>query len=705
MPLQSVLQAFLATIAGYLLLLAPGQAWWRGYQNVLPNLFCQVCLSVVWTSCLALLLAIEGHFSLPLILLANAAFAMLGFLYNLLGRQAVPEFVTRERDRVGPILVLLALCAYWPAYPTFYGSGDSTMYVTGGIHLAQSGGLSVEDPIPGALSPALREQSFGSVNQFLPDQPPYSRTAGGLLLEKLDAEEAWPAFFPLPTIWSGILASVLGPRAAPGFAPLFAALALWPIFLVSRRLAPMWLAVAATLGCALNGASYYFARFAMSEPIVTFFLWTGIAALAAWEDEGRRGDLQIASLGIGAAILTRPEFALVLAAFLALRSITAPRKQTVQAALFFWIPLSALLGLSLFMIREIPGAYMAPILEPAHYYGIGSRNLIVQNPGMSAGLALSVLLFAAVLKRARLLATATAMVIAFAPALANALSSRLLVERGLTWTWLYVGSALPVLALIGSWSLWRRRHESRALILVPTLLLVVASVLLWNPHVNPVLPWAGRRLVPALLPCLFVLAAAGLTLLAKRNLVAAALALLLCCAGVQPAGHAVWGHDFFAGSVEDLERLNKALPKEGMLAINVNLGVYMFDTPLWLLYGRPSLIIPPERLASGRQRLTAITSVFAEHTPLYYLTRAEVPVPQNPLLEREKLTTLRFGRLLLEQTYDRVPVQRQRYLAGVALFQLKPKGLPGRLKKRFSPNSPGLAAPPEHPETSPNPQR
>lgn len=666
------LEYFRSLIAAYLLLLAPGQAWWRGYHSILPPLFSQLVLSLIWTSSVALVLTIAEEFSLPLILLINGSATLLGFLFNLLGRINVPELVTRERDRIGPILVVAALLAFWPAYPTFYGSGDSTMYISGGVHLAATGRMSIDDSIPPKLRPSLRQDLFRSVHQFRPGDPPYSRTPGGLVLESQSAETAWPAFFPMPTIWAGIASGALGVRAAPGFAPLFAALALWPIFLVARRLTPLPLALAATLACAANGASYYLARFAMSEPIATFFIWAGIAALAAWEDEGRRGDLQLAGGAFGAAALARPELALVIAGVMALRGLVIPERSARRLSLAFFLPLAAMLLLTALEIGKIPGAYMAPVFEPAQHLFTRATTFLNQRPGMAAVAVASILGACATFARFRALGTAVRLSIAFIPAVGVTINSPMLGGRTLNWMWIYAGTATLVLAGVGAIALWRRRNESGAMVLVPVLFAVIGAALFWNPHVHPYLPWAARRLTPVLLPAAFVLAAAGIGAIARRSVVASMVALAICAAGVWPAGRAVWAHEFFEGSYEELERLADALPDDGPVVLNMNLNSYMFGTPLWLLYGRENFSVRPDKLISGRQQISSAAHSFGREQHIYYLTKALYEPRPIPFVRSEFVTHLYFARRLLEKTFDQMPTRRIRYPAKVALYKLTP---------------------------------
>jgi hypothetical protein len=682
MSANSLAEAFLSLVATYLIVIAPGQAWWRGYRSILPLPFAQVLASLAWTSTIALLLTATESFSLPTLLLINGATTLVGFLFNLLGRGRVPEEVSRERDRIGPAIVLAALLAYWPAYPTFYGAGDSTMYVVGGVHLARTGRLSIEDPLAASMGPILRADLFHSIHQYLPGGPPFSRTPGGLVKEFPGDPVAWPAFFPVPTIWSAIVAALLGAPAAPGFAPLFAALSLWPVFLVARRLAHPFLAVMATLAVAANGASYYFARFALSEPLATFFLWSGMAALAAWEDERREGDAELAALALGTAAVVRPELLLFTAGLLALRPLLVGPAVRASLPGRTFIVFAATVALTTFEIATIPGAYLAPLVEPVQ--ALAFRLGLPVQFGTTTGwsVILGGILTLAALTRIRSLSLPARLALAFGPALGVLATSRWMGHRTLTWLWINAGWATLAVAALGALVLWSQRRRSGAFVVVLAAFIVTGAVLFWHPHVNPYLPWAARRAVPVLFPALFVFAAVGLDGLARASRIAAAVALALCVAGVWPAGRAVWGYDFFGGSIEDLEQLVDAIPDDGVIALSVNLNPYMFGTPLWLLYGRENFTVTLEELKAGRRQLSSATYAFRPDRPVYYLTRSEPEQYRIPLVQRERLTTLRFGRLLLEQTVDRAPVQRQRYMAGVAIDRLTPAFGEGRRARR-----------------------
>ena len=82
MPTPAIIAGTVPVLfAAYFLLLAPGQAWWRGRESAAPRLFVRVAVSVAWTTAVGLGLIVAESFSLPRLIVINAASALIGYLW------------------------------------------------------------------------------------------------------------------------------------------------------------------------------------------------------------------------------------------------------------------------------------------------------------------------------------------------------------------------------------------------------------------------------------------------------------------------------------------------------------------------------------------------------------------------------------------------------------------------------------------------
>ncbi|MBI5506237.1 MAG: hypothetical protein HY899_15685 [Deltaproteobacteria bacterium] len=662
-------------------LLAPGWAWWRGSRFLSPA-FGAVALSVIVTTVVATSATALQHFSLGAVVAINAAITIAGLLAARRSRMRRPtpgSSPSAPGNALGALVFAGSLVAFWPAYPTFFAASDSTAYVDSGVWLARSGTLAKHDDLGPTLTPELRDSLFDSMSQVFGAGPPYRRMPGAMMLRSRDSDTAWPAFFPVPAVWAGLSSAALGARHAGAYAPLFAALAVWALFILASRWLGVALGLFAALLSAANGASYYAARMPLSEPLAWFFAVGGLAAAAACQNErgeehASGSDAVLAGAAFGAAIFTRVDFALFLGgALLLLPWLRGSSPARLPRA--FFVALAAVALLTVIELAALPGSYIDPLTDSLR--GLRLRLLMAywNHPAAVAGATAGVAVVAAsmIAWLGAVRALRVGLLLGFL--IAHAMAANFLAMRAATWLSFYLGWAGLALAALGALVLYRSELPGRSLFLA--LLASVCLVLFYNPHVFPSLPWGSRRFVPVLIPAAILTASVGISAAWRWRRVAGLVAAAALAVSVLPGGRAVWGQRFFDGAPEQLEKFAAALPDDGVVMINRSLSAHMFGAALWLLYDRNSVAVFPDSTKAGRLEMVSVVQAFADKKPVYWITNAlETPV-KIPFVARQEVARVNIALPLLEQTYDRVPERRERYLTPIAIFRLTPS-LDGR---------------------------
>lgn len=697
MPLDLPERPLLFLLSFWLFLYAPGLALLRRCPGTVSASFVRVLVSVTTTTLTATSLAIAEVFSLPALLATNLAVTILFLAAGTsLGRREVEAASSASdgslrpgKDVVGPLIVVAALAAYWPAYPTFLGTSDSTVYVSTGISLARHGTLARDDELGPSLPLRVRELLFDSMSQVFGDTgPPYRRMPGGIMIESLDATRAWPCFFPVPSVWSAIFVAAGAPghdrpeEAAPDYAPVFAALALWAFWHLARGwLGAAWGLTAVVL-LAGSGAFYGAARMPLSEPVAAYFALSALALMASWRraspaavssDVGPdRVAAMVAGAAMGAAVLVRVEIALLVALAFAAMPRSGParagRLPTAFVAAFL-----AMTGLAVVQALLLPGTYVSPLLD--HLGNVRIRYLLTYGPPSAALLgAVGLGGLAALGLGTRLFGLSATLRWSFVAAVLGGHwgASNFLVERTPMWLSFYVGWAGLALAATGAFLAWRQRDLLPAGPFVLALAAATAAILFYNPHVYPALPWGARRFVPLLLPLLLLLAChASARAAARSRLLGLACAAALVFGTVQ-GGRPVWGKALLEGAWEQLEAIAAAVPGEGTLLVDRDVSSMMVAPALWLVHDRNSVTIPPTLSSSRSQReLPGLVWFLAPRGPVHLLTRGVgMPLPV-PKVKMTLVTRVTAGLRFMEQTYDRPPENTERYLMPMAVYRLE----------------------------------
>ena len=699
----ALLSSIPAAAALYLTTYGPGQAWWRGVPSGLPSAFARLVTSLLWTTLVGLVLAATETFSLPRLVAVNGLVALAGYL----ARRGRPRG-GGVRDMIGPLVLAATILAAWPPYAPFVAGADATGYVASGIHLARHHRLWKHDPVAARLSPMARRLSFPSA-RGRPWQPPYTRMLGGMVIDTPDDSTVRPSFFPVPMVWAAVFADALGARRVAAFAPLFAGAALWAMWLVARRRMPAWPALAAVGLAGGSAAGVWIARMPLADPIAWALLWAGLAATDAWMEGRSRADGVLAGLALGGACLTRIEYALFVVLAFAVWSLWGGFRRWAAAAPI--IALSAMLAATAAQQVWLPGAYTAPFAEV--WSGIVYR----WTPVVSGHLPLVVLgglaAVAAVAWLLRALGTERGLSLALLAGVSVVYVSYThpRPDRSLPWLLAYLGWPALLLAPLGLYLLWRRREREPGNGLLLALGLVTSAVILYNPRVLPVHPWAIRRFIPVILPVAILAAALAANRLSHlladavgalaSNQTAAdpppspvatrlsaarwtlragsQLGTLLVWAGVAAGillpARAIWNSHYYRGSYEQLAGLAEKIGPGTVTLLDTRLAGHVLATPLWLLYDRNSVPV----YAVSRQRrnvIAGLTRALSNQWNVLLLVPAATDLKPIPWTRATRAFDYAIDIEIPDIATKGPPRRSRRLLTHLAAYRLEPIRFP-----------------------------
>ncbi|HEY2773516.1 MAG TPA: hypothetical protein VGK20_05635 [Candidatus Binatia bacterium] len=676
--------------AAYFCFYAPGQLLVARRGGQVPVAFARVLASTVATTVCATALAVSGKFSLPSTIAATLVLAAAGAVARTRWREPQPPGAARRvcRDPIGLAVVAAALLAYWPGYPAFLGASDSSAYLGAGVWLAHHGTLALHDDLGPTLPAVTREVLFDSMSQATGSNgPPYRRLPGGIVVESLDDTEAWPAFFPVPSVWAALFATAGAPglatrdEAAPGYAPVFGALALWAFSMLARCWCGPVLGLVAT---ALLGASepfYYFARMPTSEAVAAFFTISTLAVLSRTASSPRRDTVLLAGAALGAAVFTRIEVVAFLAMALCIQPASAlwngpglqsPRRLTV----LLLAPVAILFALAVAQAVLMPGTWALPVpdlLENARIrllflyenpYSSDTTHLVI-----AAALAAMV---AVALSLRRLGWKATLRWCFLAAVLGGHwMAASFLFDRTPMWLSFYVGSATLALAAAGFALAWQDRDVLAAAPLALGFGLSSALILFYNPHVYPELVWGGRRFVPLLLPMLLLLA----TYCARKLGARSRLLMFACLATMAFAVHEgaglVWNRKLFEDGYQSFRELAESIPPGGTVLVDRDVSAMMISPALWMLADRNNLTVPSRDSADDDNFLPGLVWYLTARGPVYYVSNgvgAQDPIPH---VRMTTVTRPILALRVVEETYDRLPNGTERDVTEIGIFRLE----------------------------------
>jgi hypothetical protein len=631
----SVGAALAAVTLAWLLVEPPGWALAR-LAGLRADRFTRIWAGIVVTSVLGLGLARAGWFSLPALLVGLGGLVVLGAAAAPPARGSTPPRAGVPRGcGVVAVLAALGVLAWsFPPYDTTIAAADSTMYVSAGVHLARTGSLSVADDVVPLLPREAATVLFTSLG-FL-NRGPFVRLPGGLLMSTLEAPRAVPAFFPLLPVWTGILTLGGGPAAAPLAAPLFSALGVSAIVLLTGEVFGLLAAVSAGLALLANFALWWFARFTMPEPLALAAAWAGFALLRRADAAGDRRLAALAGAVLGLAGLARTEMFLFVGAAMVLAWAwhRGPAAMAEVGGGFLALVVVALLNGESSPSHHLTYLRNDLALNVAGaYFGATSAGLLGV-AGVAAVLILVLLvvlgLVAALRGRRRGIGSMRGLV-RFAGPLALLVALAVYVRVGgdfLPWRdlgWLAAYCSWPLLALAaaGAPLVWRR--DGFAVRVAAWAAAIAAVVFLLNPRVAAYQPWAIRRFLPLVIPAAAVAGGAALAWIAERRSRLVALALLGLVVGleVRPV-LGVRGLGYYDGDLATVERLAARIPANAIVGIDSSIADIQLQVPLWLVTGRESLM-----LNEGGQRWQSVMrGLLGSGRPVMWISSGREP-PRN----------------------------------------------------------------------------
>ncbi len=605
------------------------------------DLFAGIWWGLALTSLVGVVLARAGQFSLGRLALAVGSVALVALPVAWWRGRAVDELAVApeelRRVRVLAVLMGALACAwFWPPFDTFMGAADSTMYVDAGIHLARTGSYEIADTVARLLPADLAKALFRSVS--LSDAGPYIRLPGGLLTHARDAPTATPAFFPLLSLWTGILAAIGGPEAAPAVAPIGMALATWAITLFAGEAFGFAVALPTALVFVGNFAVWWFGRFPMSEPLTVAFVWGGLVFLG-------RGAPLTAGLMLGIGGVARAE-TLVFA---------------IAAVGLWWAWTSV-------SIRQVialaVGAAIAGVLAAAGLFASPNHHVAyLKNDLAMAWLQMVFRVLPAIWDGRVLTAFALLPILPLAAGVAAAWRRRTIGKRVIRVVFLvgiavvtvlylrlggrpeplrhlgWLASSLsPVglaLGMIGGVLLWSRGGPAARLGAI--LLVLVAAIFVPSPRVASYQPWAMRRYLPVVLPGLAL--GAGLVLgtfwtTERRWLRGAAVALTVLIVGLQVRPTlAMRQAGYYEDSLARVRTIADQIPPDGVVVLDGGFADLQMQVPLWLVFGRETIVAT----GGGPAWRTLLSTLVAAERRTYWLQNRYASAPQAKNLTFTKI--------------------------------------------------------------------
>lgn len=576
----------------------------------------------VWTL-LAVALAQEGYFRLLALLLAGTVAVGLGVAFlRLLQPDVVP--ISRREMMFFLLIGIAGLLLFgWPAehYPLL---GDSAIYPNTAARLVSTGGLSYHyEPLDG-LTPAQKQLFYVPSDRQLAwiQFKSYKGVLfGTYYITDVGKNVAVSSRPPAAIVWMGLFEMLFGPRSMFYVTSLFGVLSLFAVYFLGKRLYGQAAGALATLWLCVSFPQIHFSRTPYAEIPGQFFLLAAAYGLVCYLQRRRVGHLLLGVAALTAAFAARIDAILVLPALFFFLLVLAHRRDGRGLAAMVG-SLVAGIGYSVWTVnRSYAGAN-------AEMFLAGVQRLL-QQPGVGLLLALGlvtlvILSFVVALvpfrlppKIARCLwAILTACILV---GVGYALHIRPLTpeyemaggqlvpshnEEVMAVAAQYIGPLVFWLAACGlAVALWKYGLFSEQMFFAA--LIASQAVLFFSQYmVDFVYPVALRRIVPAVVPGLFLFAALALSSLARRHrwrLAAAALAGIVVASLVAVSGR-YWFYQEGRGTWKFLASLEQRLPSDAVILFEPEADGSVagwFAAPLWSFFGRPVLLLNRGELDAG----------------------------------------------------------------------------------------------------------
>jgi hypothetical protein len=512
-------------------------------------------------------------------------------------------------EAAGFVAVGALACAMFVGRPfeMLIGGRDATVYLVGGVALAQGGSFIIHD---------RGRQFIGAENmtKFYPAPPtPRSRFIRPSVFVK------YPGFYfvdpqkgeliaqglPLFPALVGLFYTYGGLHAAFAAVSWIGVLAVLCVFAAG---AGLFGAPAATIGAVLltlDLAEIWAARYPVAEIVMQMLVF---AATAAYVRRDRFGE-GLAGALLGAALFARIE-AVAVAVPALLLGIVGWRRRRSFVSLSFWGPFLGVAGAAL--------AY-AVCLQPNYlrmaFIRLSAGETRLLRKLAAAPLEVLLLLVAALAaawmvtrmarrftatpqRLGRTLAIAVGLLAFYGylvrPHLTFAFSGE---ERTLVWLSWYVGPLVLIGGVAGFvWFLWSEVDERT--LFAATALLTLAALFLQFTFVNVIQIYMTRRYIPAVLPLVFLSFGALLSAVVRRRLggaaVAWALAAILLAAatyGVVARSRHLYRHREYQNVSADIAGLAERLSGADLVLLSDPAARDLLGPALEFVYGIPTLSV------------------------------------------------------------------------------------------------------------------
>lgn len=576
-----------------------------------------------------LLLGLAGAFGAA----GVGALAVAGGLLGWAGRPAATGPRSARWAVLEPVAVFaVAASVLLPGWDVAIYGTDATVYRATGVHLARTGSLAMDDTLlaeiwPGMLVPLFPAADVDVAGVRL-------RSPAGLAFEH-GTTRVWSAFSQLPSVWQAVGWSVAGGRGVATVTPLLAAAALAAFWLVVRRHAGLAVAAVATgLQCVLM-VQVMIARLGLSEVGAQLMLWGGALALWRWEHTRAVAPALAAGVGFGLAAVTRLEYLAFVPVALGFswllpggRAMAVPRS-AIALALAGWATATALLLIVPSHYRLAFWLFVGPLWQFRELDSVAAIAAAVAGGTAVAALAVVALWRMRAgkpgLVRAAVGAGLAAWVVLFLLQGRSASAGQVLeVLRAYTvWPVLLLGVA-------GLVPLGRAMWASGAGRLVFMLAVTTGVHLAVDLHASAGAVWAGRRLLPVVLPALCAGVGAAIGAVGRRS---PALGLAVAAFGLVTTAEPTlrWVQQpWYADTSDQVAAVAALVPEDAVAIVDGGLADALLDVALWLEHDRPSVVTIG--VAGATEPVLALASMLAPRR-LVLLRHAFLQPPARPGLQ------------------------------------------------------------------------
>ncbi len=588
------LAAALATLAIFfvpgLTLVAALGGEGKARLSLLEQTYLTVAGSLLVSGFLSLFLAEIGLFSpsrTAVIVSAGAALAIATFRRRL---SLHPGPASRSEILVAAALIAFAVVVYFPPFEHILGGRDPGVYVNAGFHLARDGRLVYDDPVVAGIP---RE----SWPLFFPDKklPPWDYLRyQGFRLESPESARVVPHGLHLYPVWIATASTLYQPKSGLYATPFFALMGVSGFFLAFRRLFGLEVAALAASLLAVFQIQVWFARFPSSEIVVQFLFATSLLLFACMEEKRSTLAGVLAGLALGSTFLARVEtmlFAVPVALYFGWKRV---RRELGLPEVSFLASFALLAAHAAIHDRVFAWPYVSSILG-RHYWSFLGENL----PAVTASaLVLFLLLDRLAVKlpaslfdiflsfRLRVGAALTLFLVALyayfvRPHWHGPRTAPHDAEAFLRMGWYLYPLGLS-LGVAGAMALLLRARKAQAFFLLVALtysLFFFYKVRVWHDHY-----FAMRRFVPVILPAFFVSIAYLLSFLresgGKLATAGSRVVAVLLVGLYLAAGHRLWRHNEFRGSLAFVEDLARHIGDDDIAIFPAQEGLHLLELPL-----------------------------------------------------------------------------------------------------------------------------